>query len=247
MNFRRFSCLTAVAGAVVLAPAVLSDAEALPVKYLNVQPIQVCDDGGANCANTALQLFLAETDKIWAQADIDVVFLPWMQVNSSAQLNEDNFDQLGLNANPDVVNMWFIESLASCGGESGPFYGCGSPSGRVAITDDVFTFNAGVGRLDTIAHELGHVLALDHGTFGAGGPDNLMTAGGARSVPGSINDIFPDGADLDKLTAEQITAARQSGAFLLDIALAAIPEPATTALLLAGLAGLVLARKRRAA
>jgi hypothetical protein len=247
MNLRGFSCATGIAGAVALAAAALSDAEALPLKYLNVQPIQVCDDGGANCANTALQLFLAETDKIWAQADVDVVFLPWMQVNSSAKLNEDAFGDLGLNPNPDAVNMWFVNDLTDCGGPAAGLYGCGSPAGRVAITNAVFTFNAGVGRLDTIAHELGHVLALGHENFGAGPAalDNLMTAGDApRTIPGSINDIFPDGADLDKLTAEQIAEARTSH-FLLDIALA--PEPATIALLLAGLACLVLARNRRAA
>ena len=69
---------------------------AAPLLSLTVQPIQVCDDGGMNCANSALELFPAETQKIWDQAEIVIDFLPWQSVNSSAQLNEDAFGDLGL-------------------------------------------------------------------------------------------------------------------------------------------------------
>jgi len=43
---------------------------------LTIQPYQICDDDGTNCANSAKSLFEAEGDKIWAQAGIDLIFLP---------------------------------------------------------------------------------------------------------------------------------------------------------------------------
>jgi hypothetical protein len=38
-------------------------------------------------------------------------------------------------------------------------------------------------RFDNLAHEIGHALALDHNTFGAGGAPNLLTNGTSRTVP----------------------------------------------------------------
>jgi hypothetical protein len=40
-------------------------------------------------------------------------------------------------------------------------------------------------RFDNLAHEIGHALALDHNTFGAGGAPNLLTNGTSRTVPSS--------------------------------------------------------------
>jgi hypothetical protein len=37
-------------------------------------------------------------------------------------------------------------------------------------------------RFDVLAHEIGHALALDHATFGAGGGNNMMTTGNNRAV-----------------------------------------------------------------
>ncbi|MCC7017365.1 MAG: hypothetical protein IT564_09225, partial [Rhodospirillales bacterium] len=65
--------------ALVAALPLISQAAALQV---TIQPWQVCDDTGANCANPTQNLFTAETAKIWAQAEIVVNFLGWQMDNS---------------------------------------------------------------------------------------------------------------------------------------------------------------------
>ncbi|MBE9227285.1 hypothetical protein IQ264_17810 [Phormidium sp. LEGE 05292] len=193
-----------------------------------VQPIQVCNDLGNSCANPDRKLFEAETDKIWAQAGIDVDFLSWNIFNETDFLSVtgSEFNSLtltpghGQNSDPLVLNMFFVNLLEGA-------YGIGWLGlNGIAIADDVFSFNGGIGRLDTIAHEMGHNLGLGHDNFGSGGSDNLMTAGFARDVPSSINDIFPDGLKLDRLTTAQIDEVRTSK-FLQPLA-NKVPEPTGT-------------------
>ena len=209
--------------------------QAAPLLQVSIRPIQVCDDAGFNCANPLLNLFAAETEKIWAQADIMIDWLAWQTVNSSARLNEDNFSDLGNQAPANVVDLWFVNDLTDCGGPvGGTLFGCGTPSGWFALTKAVFDYSL-VGRLDTLAHELGHVLGLGHGDFGAGGADNVMTQGSTRSIPQLLSDINPTGAMLDKLTQAQIDQARTSGYLR---AITPIPEPGS--ILLVALAGVML-------
>jgi len=205
---------------------------------LYVRPIQICDNGGANCANSSQTLYQAETNKIWAQAGIDVVFLSWSTTNDTALLNvnteaEQNALLTGLST--QYTTLWFVQTISYCGGPiGGTVFGCAaSPGYGLMISNAVFAF----GRLDTIAHELGHNLGLPH-TEGFGNPaNNLMTTGNFRSVPSTINDIFPDGADLDQLTPAQIAVA-QSNPLV-------IPEPATGILMAgAALGGLLYSRFR---
>ena len=225
--------------AAALAFGVSVSAHALPLLAIDIQPIQVCDDGGNNCANSGMQLFEDIGDKIWAQADIDLNFLPWQQVDDSNILDAPNHNAYDSNANPNILNLWFLNTLADCGGVGSPatLYGCGGAN-RVSVTELIFSFNGGIGRLDTIAHEIGHVLGLGHNDFGAGNPDNVMTGGGTRAVPGSIDDVNPDGLGLSKLTDEQIAEARDSG-----VLYRVIPEPGS---LLLVISGSLLACRRRA-
>lgn len=212
--------------------------QALPLLGIDIQPIQVCNDGGLDCANSSMELFENIGDKIWSQADIDLNFMSWLTVDDSNILNSANHSSYSANASPSIVNIWFIEDLASCGGGGSvlTLFGCGGGN-KISVTDLVFSFNGGIGRLDTISHEIGHVLGLGHNDFGAGSGNNLMTSGSSRTVPSSINDISPDGAMLSVLTDEQIEQARSS-----DVLYRVVPAPASLWLVLVGL---VLLKIRR--
>jgi hypothetical protein len=139
--------------------------------------------------------------------------------------------------------MYFVDDMPGAFG-----LGCGAPvyaaycGGDVGIIiqGGVFTFNAGIGRLDTIAHEIGHVLGLTHGDWGADQTNNVMNAS-ERLIPSSLADIAPDGANIDQLSADQIAEVFNSP-FIREV-----PEPASVALFGLGLLGLSVLRRRRAA
>lgn len=110
----------------------------------------------------------------------------------------------------NAINMFFVNSLTMSTG--GVFNGFAwFNNNGVAIASDVFSFSSFTpSRFDTLAHEIGHNLNLDHTTFGAGtscsaispGGCNVMDAGGFRVVPitsGCSSSSTTDGAlfDLD--------------------------------------------------
>lgn len=217
--------------------------------FIEIQPIQICDDDGNNCATTGF--FEAETDKIWAQAGIDVRFLPiqtidntdWLDVNYASPLTQEPKDIMAFgrdNINDSdatlAINMFFVDTMTGlfglgCGGDLFSTF-CTNLVG-IFITGGVFTFNSNIGRLDTIAHEIGHVLELPH----IGGASNLMATGGTRTVPGSINDINPDGLMLSQLSSGEIDTVYTSR-------FVQVPAPASIYLLLLGLVSLANRRRR---
>lgn len=171
-----------------------------------VNPIQVCDDSGTICANINRELFLEETDKIWAQADIDIMFLDWKVMNSSEHLSGSTLGQVSSASGNqemgnDVINMWFVQSI-----DGGSFGVANRPGNNIIISDSIFSYSGGNGRRDTIAHEIGHNLNLPHiaGDF----PLNVMEEGGNRSASTSIGQIFPDGSMRDQLNQSQINIAQ---------------------------------------
>lgn len=189
---------------------------------LEVQPIQVCDDGGIVCAQ--VEFFEAVADKAWGQANVDIAFLPLNQLNDSTYLttDEDEFTDLSFSGGPGAfgrhpestqtggpINLWFVDVIETSSGLQ-QFGNAWIGLNGVLISDDILDFNDGAGRIDVIAHEIGHNLGLRHSTFGAGEPDNLMSGGGVRAIPSSVDDIYPDGDGLSRLTPEQIEEVRKS-------------------------------------
>lgn len=197
-----------------------------------IQPIQLCNDAGSSCAQ--MDFFEAVTAKIWAQAGLSVTFLTPNRLNDSTYLSiapgsgtDSEFYTLAFAGNAGAfgrhpsstrdggpINMWFVDTIETASAGLVQFGSAWVGANGVLISDDIYSFNGGIGRLDVIAHEIGHNLGLRHSTFGAGGSNNLMTDGTRRTIPSSTADITPDGAALDQLTSEQIQVATNSSLLL---------------------------------
>jgi hypothetical protein len=247
--------------ACLLAGSFLLVATPASALTLTIKPIHICNNAGTGCGNASEKLFEAEGDKIWAQAGIDLTFLSWGKINNTSFLDvtigsgaviateAQNVMTAGTAINNTAttlaINMFFAPTLDSdpglfglgCGGAVFAAF-CNNQVG-VFIADNVFSFNGGIGRLDTLAHELGHVLNLEHTAVA----NQLMASGGVRSIPNSINNIFPDGSDLDQLTAAEIATAIASPY----LTATKVPEPGTLVLVGLGMFGFAFAGRMRKA
>ena len=211
--------ISAAAG--VMLPIV---AGAMPVdEYVKVQPIQVCDDQGNNCA--PLNLDEDAIQKIYNQAGIGIAFAPVVQYDAGQYLYPvisaagdptdpphqllRTYQQQNPGEDPQTLNLFFVDKLSRDDGL--PVNGYGLYASNGAIVDSTSP-------IDTPAHEIGHNLGLDH----ADGPDGTTDPLGlgpaltlnvmnslSRTAPGSAADITPDGANTDQLVASQIATARQ--------------------------------------
>lgn len=214
-------------------------------RTLTLQVYRVCDDAGANCASMGPagdRFFSDETNKIWAQAGISVGFSYMGDIDSTRYSFIDDSTSHGfaelsaaygtLGPSSSIVDLFLVRTVAGAYGEG--WLGAG---GLVMAMDTVMSFNGGLGRIDTIAHELGHNLGLDHSTPGN---NYLMTSGLSRLIPTTVGDIAPDGLALDLLSPAMINTVRDSSL------LTTVPEPFSLTLAAAGLLVIGLARHRRA-
>lgn len=174
------------------------------------------------------------TNAIWNQIGISVTFLPVVQdVNPAATtisvtscaangtdcqspafetLSDQSSISAGnapspsppLSANPTTINMFFINKLTPPSSQPGTLFGLSWVNANgIAIASNALV-GAGA-RVDTVGHEVGHVLDLDHTTFGAGAANNLLTAGASRTIPTSTSNAL---TQLMAGTADQLLAAQ---------------------------------------
>lgn len=248
LRFSRNMLIGASAALLFAVPA-----SAMPItKQLVVTVIQVCDDAGTTCASTGPvgnAYYEAESDKIWAQAGIDISFVSGGMLNSTTLLTGatgvGNFT--GSLAGPGTT-MWLVDDLvcAACTLYGEAYLDAG---GLVINMGDVTSFNGGIGRLDTIAHELGHNLGL----FLPGGHDNsdpnfLIASGSVRNVPSSMGEICPDptpGTCYSLLSTGHIDTARSSHLLIDFNPGTPMPEPGGLALVAIALLGAGVARRRK--
>ena len=220
----------AVAFALMMAPWI---GHALPIDAaLTIQPIEVCDPSSGACATADFAQIQAVLNAVWAQAGIAPVLLTPEQavpVNAGGMgatqvglttgadntIPVDGFRLLarspgnGQSPNPNTINLYIVNTL-------NPFVNGAPQSGQIARGNSFINGNGivlgGDAVLDTAAHELGHVLALDHVTPGNNSidPNNLMTASpqGTRNIPTDISQIAVPGGT-DQLSQDQINRARQ--------------------------------------
>lgn len=236
-------------------------AAAMPIdKTLTIRVFQLCSDSGSNCAALGPigdPYYATATNTIWAQAGIRISYDFVGQINSTFYSNIDegagnSFEtltatyDLANQASLTVVDMFLVHNIVNAYGEG--WWGAG---GLVMAMDSILSFNSGnngLGRLDTMAHELGHNLGLEPTILGGDGgghvPSNgvdnqLLSAGGYRHVPGSLADIAPNGLGYDLLTPDEIAYARTSSL------LSDIPEPASLMLVILGISVTGWLRRRQ--
>jgi hypothetical protein len=192
----------------VLIAVVALVAVALPAAafdhHVTMQPIQVRNDAGtldpAQGQYPAAPIPVEATNKIFAQAGVDVTVLPIVYLDATDHLVIDDsaeFQALtltpghGQHPDPLVLNMWMVQSAAPAAVQLAWIGGNG-----VAVNGQYVGYG-----LFMVAHGLGHNLGLPT-LPGTVDPNNLMLE--APLLPSSLADIYPDGRGRCHLIAAQI-------------------------------------------
>ncbi len=162
-----------------------------------IQPIQVCNDAGVNCA--IVSTFADYSNKIHVQGGNTLSFLPIKKLNRSAYLKLETKaevrelirSQAGTQRTTGAYDIWFVKSIR--GGH------VAGTAARLAdgavVSDDIIPVN----RFDTVAHELGHNFGYGHTSITQIDAERfLMAPGDIREIPTTLLDVNPDGKQLDR-------------------------------------------------
>lgn len=245
----RFIITLALFGSVPSAFAALAINPAMDITQLvRVQPIIVANNNGSDPAeffgNPGQQSIIEGfIDDIWAQAGIDVDFLPSTNWNSTFANGGpglfqtiDAADAAGVN-NPDssVINMYFVNQIGGSAPGENSASGVGVVGGNGVtqfVGSNLLGFTGGQEVIaSVVAHEIGHNLGLNHIVMA----ENLMQQAGSAN-------------DGERLNSAQIATALNSG-LSVDVVVTPspppVPLPAAAWLFGSALLGLVGVKRRR--
>ena len=193
-----------------------------------------CACAGAVSAHAGVAVFNeAELDKIYSQppvldaTKIDIRFNPVVTLDQPSLLTINTETQLealfGLGGDAPTINLFFVDALNECGGETLPqAIGCGETDGNHIAVESSFAAKAGSGGNPglgsvLIAHELGHNLGLPH----VSDASNLMNAtlNGSWTLTQAQVDAI--------LVSNQVQTDLNGARFVSITPFAVVPEPAT--------------------
>jgi hypothetical protein len=180
---------------------------------VNFQPVQQYITGGTTGFNfLTLHVRPDPTTKTGYTSDDFMTLSQQPAIKSGTVPNPTSPPGVPVSPNATTINMFFVNRFDPPVDQSGgTLYGFSWLNNNgISIAMNTFFPNAGVTlRVDTIAHEIGHNLDLNHDTFGASpsAPENLMTVGGnaagdVRIVPTSAANAL---TQLANQTADQLT------------------------------------------
>lgn len=247
----RFIITFALFGSVPSAFAALAINPAMDITQLvRVQPILVGNSDGSNRAeffgNSSQQSIIEGfIDDIWAQAGIDVDFLPSTTWDSTRANNGlglfgangtiNSADAAGVNhPDPSVINMYFVNQVGGSAHSENSASGVGVVGGsgvRQFVGTNLLDDTGGQEVIaSVVAHEIGHNFGLPHIVMF----QNLMQAANSPN-------------DGEELNSGQIATALNSG-LSVDVVVTPpppVPLPAAAWLFGSALLGLVGVRRRR--
>jgi hypothetical protein len=255
---------------------------ALP-KMMVIEPIFIQNGVGGNIAvqtnySADFALFQAATQRVYAQAGIRVVWASSSVFVSSTFYTISGASDVGnlvaaqgkgYQSGTTTLTVWFT-------GSNGGILGVSNQSLNVSknafVQPDPVYYNGatvsestfvagGTYSLTTLAHEIGHVLGLDHNLVNAGPTYNTTTAvaNGNLMKDGSVGGTTFSGITSDGSTGFGVLTANQISMLLLSpyvrtnstandtytYSSSAIPEPADFVLIASAVAGVFVIGRRR--
>jgi hypothetical protein len=212
--------------------------------YLNVQPIDVCDGSGVNCADPSLQIYSTIINEIWAQANITINILPWRTIDNTSDYSGTGItceftSTCPISTIPGVDTLIFLPQTTIDSALGSNILGEGFVGLGLAIIGNTAIDGGYPG---VIAHELGHTLGLLH-LPNNGNNNYLMNSILIDPANLTANQIYPTGI-YDQLSAAEITQARTSPLLSAIPPVPSAPEPGTGLLCLTVITGVWFGRRR---